>query len=62
MLGLEFDVPVGEIIQKVLLEEKMVLINAGSHVIRFIPPLVITKENVDDAVARLDRVLTKLNF
>ena len=40
----------------------MVLINAGSHVIRFIPPLVITKENVDDAVARLDRVLTKLNF
>ena len=62
MIGLEFDVPVGEIIQKVLLEEKMVLINAGSHVIRFIPPLVITKENVDDAVARLDRVLTKLNF
>ena len=62
MLGLEFDVPVGEIIQKVLLEEKMVLINAGSHVIRFIPPLVITKGNVDDAVARLDRVLTKLNF
>lgn len=62
MLGLEFDVPVGEIIQKVLLEEKMVLINAGSHVIRFIPPLVITKENVDDAVARLDRVLTKLDF
>lgn len=47
--GLVFDKPVGEIITKAM-GKGLVLINAGSDIIRFVPPLVITKEHVDDMV------------
>ena len=59
LLGMEFDIPVADIIKYALLDEKMVLINAGSNVLRFIPPLIISKEDVDDALERLKRVLNK---
>ena len=59
LLGMEFDRPVADIIKHALLDEKMVLINAGSNVLRFIPPLIISKEDVDDALERLKRVLNK---
>ena len=59
LLGMEFDIPVADIIKSALLDEKMVLINAGSNVLRFIPPLIISKEDVDDALERLKRVLNK---
>ena len=31
---------------------------AGSNVIRFVPPLIITKENVDDMMIRLEAALS----
>jgi len=46
MQGLAFDRPVQGIIQRAL-ENGLILINAGPDVIRFVPPLVITKEDVD---------------
>lgn len=57
MQGVEFDRPVGDIVKKALLEQRMVLISAGSHVIRFVPPLIITKKDVDDMIARLEKSL-----
>jgi acetylornithine/N-succinyldiaminopimelate aminotransferase len=45
--GLEFDHPVSEIINKAL-EKGLVLINAGTNIIRFVPPLIVSKKNVDD--------------
>jgi len=59
LLGMEFDRPVADIIKSALIDEKLVLINAGSNVLRFIPPLIISKDNVDDALERLKRVLDK---
>ena len=59
LLGMEFDISVADIIKSALLDEKMVLINAGSNILRFIPPLIISKEDVDDALERLKRVLNK---
>ncbi len=53
MQGLEFSQAVGPIVKTALLEEKLVLISAGSNVIRFVPPLVIEKEDVDQMVIRL---------
>lgn len=44
--GLECDKPVAGIINKAL-DKGLLLINAGTHVIRFIPALTISKENVD---------------
>ena len=46
MQGLVFKVPVGPVINKAL-EKGLILINAGTDIIRFVPPLVITKEDVD---------------
>lgn len=44
--GLVFDRPVGGIITRAM-DRGLVLINAGTDIIRFVPPLVITRENVD---------------
>lgn len=52
MQGLVFHKPVGEIIKKAL-DKGLILINAGTDIIRFVPPLVITKENVDDMIGIL---------
>ena len=55
--GVEFNRPAGEIVKKALLENHLVLISAGSHVIRFVPPLVITKEEVDVMIEKLEKSL-----
>lgn len=52
MQGLEFEGPVAGIINKAL-EKGLVLINAGTNIIRFLPPLVITGDNVDEMIGIL---------
>lgn len=49
MQGLEFNMPVGEIINKAM-DKGLILINAGTNIIRFVPPLTISKKNVDEMV------------
>lgn len=49
--GLVFKKPVGEIINRAM-EKGLILINAGTHIIRFVPALIIGKEDVD-AMARI---------
>jgi len=53
MQGLVFDHPVGEIITRAL-DNGLVLINAGTNIIRFVPPLIIAKENVDEMIEILE--------
>lgn len=57
MQGLEFSMPVGPVVKTALLEEHLVLISAGSQIIRFVPPLVIEKEDVDEMIVRLERAV-----
>ena len=52
MQGLVFDRPVSEVIGRAL-NKGLILINAGSDIIRFVPPLIITKEDVDDMIGIL---------
>lgn len=59
MQGLVFDRPVAEVINKAL-EKGLILINAGSDIIRFVPPLVISRENVDDMIRILDSCLESI--
>lgn len=54
MQGLEFSVPVAAVVKEALLAQKLVLISAGTHIIRFVPPLVIEKADVDEMVSRLE--------
>lgn len=52
MQGLVFKVPVGPVINKAL-EKGLILINAGTDIIRFVPPLVITEKDVDQMIGIL---------
>lgn len=54
--GLGFDRPVGDMIGRAL-EKGLILINAGPNIIRFVPPLVITEENVDEMISILEQCI-----
>lgn len=58
MQGLECSVPVGGMISSCL-EKGLVLVSAGSNILRFVPPLVITKEHVDEMAEILREVLSQ---
>ncbi len=53
MQGLVFDCPVREVIERAL-ENGLLLINAGADILRFVPPLIISKENVDEMIEILE--------
>ncbi len=56
MQGLQMDIPVGQVAAKAL-EEGLIVITAGSDVLRFVPPLIIEEKHVDEMIEKLDRVL-----
>lgn len=60
MQGLQISVPVGEVSKRAL-EKGLILITAGSDVLRFVPPLVIKKEHVDEMITILDGILSEMN-
>ena len=47
--------PVGEIVQQAL-KNGLLVITAGSDVLRMVPPLVITEADVDEMIEKLERV------
>lgn len=47
MQGLVLTVPVKEVVTKALLEEHLVVLSAGADVLRLLPPLVITENDID---------------
>ena len=59
MQGLEFSIPVRDIV-KATMAEGCILIAAGSNVIRFIPPLVVTEAHVDEMAEKLRRAIRKV--
>lgn len=59
MQGLEFSMPVKDIILKCI-DNGLIVISAGAKVLRFVPPLIIKKEQVDDMAAILDKSLCEL--
>ena len=59
MQGLVCTLPVGQVAAKAL-EKGLIVISAGSDVIRMVPPLVIEKEHVDELVTKLSDVLDEL--
>lgn len=54
--GLVCDVPIGEICSRAL-EHGLIVLSAGTDVIRFVPPLIIEKTHVDEMIAILEPVL-----
>ena len=52
MQGLQLSINPKDVILKAL-DKGLILFSAGTNVIRFVPPLVITKENVDEMITKL---------
>ena len=56
MQGLEFDHRVADIINRAL-EKGVVLINAGTNILRILPPLVVEKSDIDEMIDILEQVI-----
>ena len=61
MQGIVCEKPVGKIAAKAL-EEGLIIITAGTDVIRLVPPLIIEKKHVDEMIAKLEKVLDENHF
>lgn len=59
MIGIEMDYPIKELRSRLIHEEKVFTGVTGTHVIRLLPPLCLTRENVDDFIVRFKRALSK---
>ncbi|MBR1442500.1 MAG: aspartate aminotransferase family protein [Firmicutes bacterium] len=59
MQGIELSVEVREIISDVI-DNGVLLINAGKNVIRFVPSLTVSDEQIDEAISVLDKCLVKV--
>ncbi len=59
MQGLEFNMNVKDVIADCI-NSGLILISAGTNIIRFVPPLVISNEDVDKMIVILEGVLSKL--
>ncbi len=60
MQGLEFDRPVKEIIRKSM-DAGLITFSAGERIIRFVPPLVIKREHIDEMMGILESVIAAEN-
>ena len=58
MIGIEMDYPIKELRSRLIHEEKVFTGVTGTHVIRLLPPLCLTRENVDDFIVRFKRALS----
>ena len=59
MIGMEFDYPVKELRTRLIKEEKVFTGATGTHMIRLLPPLVLTMGQAQDFIGRLKNALAK---
>ncbi|PHV69506.1 aspartate aminotransferase family protein [Sporanaerobium hydrogeniformans] len=60
MQGIELTIPVKEVVT-LCMEKGMLVVGSGLNVVRFVPPLIISKAEVDEAIDILKKVLSKVN-
>lgn len=59
MQGLVLKIPVKEVVSKALLEQHLVVLSAGADVLRLLPPLVITENDIDLFKEKIEKVFEK---
>jgi acetylornithine/succinyldiaminopimelate/putrescine aminotransferase len=57
MLAVELKIPVKDVIM-LGFDQNLILLYAGLNILRFLPPLVITRPQIDSVVEKLDLILT----
>ena len=58
MQGIELSEPAGEYIAKAI-DMGLLLVGAGKYIIRFVPSLIVSEEDIDKAMDILDKALSK---
>ena len=58
MIGLVSTEPVADWVTE-LAEAGLLVVMAGPHVIRFLPSLLVTKSEIDEALTKLEQILQK---
>lgn len=58
MQGLELTIPAKEIVKE-LFEQGVIIVTAGTNVLRMLPPFIINEEHVDELVEKLEKILKK---
>ncbi|MFY9288129.1 MAG: aspartate aminotransferase family protein [Alphaproteobacteria bacterium] len=53
-------IPLNTDVVKELRDEKLLSLGAGDNVVRFLPPLIVTETQINDAVAIIDKVALKM--
>jgi acetylornithine/N-succinyldiaminopimelate aminotransferase len=59
LVGLRAVVPAGELVEA-LRAENVLAVGAGDNVVRLLPPLIISEQEIAEGVARLDRACARL--
>jgi acetylornithine/N-succinyldiaminopimelate aminotransferase len=59
LIGVKAVVPSGDLVAA-LREQKLLTVGAGDNVVRFLPPLIVTAEEIEDSVDRLERACAAL--
>ncbi len=59
LVGVRMLVPAGELVDATR-AENMLTVGAGDNVVRLLPPLIVTEQEIAEGVARLDRALAQL--
>lgn len=60
MQGVVCEKPVGKVSAKAL-EEGLIVITAGSNVLRFVPPLIIEEKHVDEMISKLEKIFASID-
>jgi acetylornithine/N-succinyldiaminopimelate aminotransferase len=60
LVGVRAGVPAGELVDA-LRAEKMIAVAAGDNVVRLLPPLIISEQEIAEGIARLDRACARLS-
>lgn len=60
MIGMEFDGPVAEKMVLDALNDKLVINKVSSNTLRFLPPLIITRKNIDTLIKWLDAEIKEI--
>lgn len=58
LIGMEVRFPASELVE-LLLKRKIITIPAGANVVRFLPPLIVKKKEIDVTVDTLEQILKK---
>ena len=59
MLGVDLDIPAADLVNAGY-GHGLLLVNAGPNTLRLVPPLIITREEIDLLIERLTAILQEL--